>query len=715
MKKQATDLLVFFYGQPFEDGLRTTVAVLLPSLVLSYFNLFDFGLSISLGAVCVSLTDAPGPIVHRKNTMLFSILFIFVVALVTGFASKSLVFMGIEILFLSFFFSMFTVYGSRAIGVANAALLAMVLTMDKIVPSSEVLVHSMLLFSGGFWYMLISLAAYKVRPYRSGQRVLGESIREVSNFLLIKAEFYNTQTELEEHYKKLLAQQVLVADKQNEVREVLFKTRQIVEESTTEGSRLVLAFVNAVDLLEDISATYYNYELLRQQYANTGILEDIYQLAKNIASDVDKIGIAVITNRNFSNQKDYKETLVGIKKKIDDYGMDHSGTSNLLLKKMLVNIRRIIKRTNDLAGYFSFTAASGKENRARTHTLFVGHQSLDPKLFWSNLNFSSSVFRHALRVTIASLIGFIIAKSIAKGYHSYWILMTIIFMLKPSFSLTRQRNIERIGGTLIGGMIGFAILIMQPSKDLLFALMVILMIATYSLQRVKYLVSIICMTPFILILFHFLGVGFLGLLEERIIDTFIGCTIALMAGYLLFPKWEKDQLKDYLYETLKSNKDYLQKIMESLHGKKISITDYKLVRKEVYVQSANLSAAFQRMISEPSGKQKNKNEIHQFVVLNHILSSNIASVAETVLGKKSIDYSEQIIHSANKGLSVLKDSLKLIKKTDASDDLISVHYVTENKNREDDALLKEQLEFIDKLCHDIKKMTESIISEETTQ
>ena len=260
-------------------------------------------------------------------------------------------------------------------------------------------------------------------------------------------------------------------------------------------------------------------------------------------------------------------------------------------------MRKIMQAHNDLLRYFNVSPSSGSRRGSQTHTLFVSHQSLDPKIFWSNLNISSSAFRHALRVAIACIAGFIISKLISYGYHSYWILMTIAFMLKPAYSLTRQRNIERITGTLIGGVIGFGLLIIPLPNEVLFGIMVVLMIATYSFQRIKYLVSVICMTPFLLILFHFLGSEFIGLLQERLIDTGIGCLIALLAGYLLFPKWEAEGLNSYLQNMLEANAAYIKKVLDFLSGNKISLTEYKLARKEVYISSANLAAAFQRRLS----------------------------------------------------------------------------------------------------------------------
>src|SRR6187551_3254300 len=138
MRKQAKEASLFFFSQSLADGLRTTIAVLLPALVSFYLNLFDLGMTVSLGALCASLVDAPGPIIHRRNTILFCLLFLFIVVFTTAFARLNIYWMGFEIVVFSFFFSMFTIYGLRAVMVGNAALLAMVLTMDRPIEPSQV-------------------------------------------------------------------------------------------------------------------------------------------------------------------------------------------------------------------------------------------------------------------------------------------------------------------------------------------------------------------------------------------------------------------------------------------------------------------------------------------------------------------------------------------------------------------------------------------------
>src|SRR5579875_1817682 len=97
MQTQTREIQYFFYSQSFADGFRIAFAVLLPSLLGLYFNLFETGLTISLGCMCVSMADSPGPVIHKKNGMLICSGFIFLVALITPFARLNIFSMGLEI------------------------------------------------------------------------------------------------------------------------------------------------------------------------------------------------------------------------------------------------------------------------------------------------------------------------------------------------------------------------------------------------------------------------------------------------------------------------------------------------------------------------------------------------------------------------------------------------------------------------------------------
>ena len=291
-------------------------------------------------------------------------------------------------------------------------------------------------------------------------------------------------------------------------------------------------------------------------------------------------------------------------------------------------------------------------------------------------------------------------------------LLTIAFIIKPAFSLTKQRNIERIIGTVIGGLVGVAILLFVDHTTVLFIIMVLLMIGTYSFMRINYLAMVLCVTPYVLILFSFLGTEFRIVASERIIDTLIGCAIAFSASYFLFPNWESEQLKTHMQGIIKANALYLQKIIQALSGEKIGVLEYKLARKEVYLNSANLSALFQRMVSEPKSKQSSRSQVQQFVVLNHILFSNIATIARTLPAKETEIFPSELIHLAKKAYHKLEESNKklgadeeLPKLPDANNDM--------PVSTSDEKLLVEQLQFIYSVSKDIDKISNQLILETT--
>jgi uncharacterized membrane protein (TIGR01666 family) len=712
MKINTREIKSFFYSQYFSDGLRITIGILLPSIVLAQFNRFDLGLTLSLGALCICVIDNPGPVSYKRNAMAIGNICLFLVAVTTGFARLNVYTLGLEITVFSFLFSMFTVYGNRAASVGTSALLVMIFMIDKALKPSDVVGFSALILAGGIWYMLFSVIFFEVRPYRAAQQTLGESIKDVAKFLRIKADFYTPETDIDENYRKLVSQQIKVSQHQDAVREILFKSRVLVQESTNASRILVLTFVDLVDMFEKIMATHYDYAHIREKFKATGILNEIADILQGMANEVDNIAYMVLTNIRSRRKRYFNTSLEQLKLRIDEIGEDERSASNLALKKILINLRDLNDRITSIYNYYhSKSSETLMENNTNIeYSKFVANQDYAPGIFFNNLSFSSSAFKHAVRVSLVCLVGFITAKTIAMGHHSYWVLLTIIVILKPGFSLSKQRNYQRLIGTIGGGIIGILILMLIPDKTIDFIILVVLMMGTYSFLRLNYIVSVIFMTPYILILFKLLGVGMV--VNERIIDTIIGSTIAFIASYLIFPSWEFEQIQDNLKSVIYANANYLIKIAESIWGKEASTQDYKLARKDVFVKSANLSAAFERMTSEPKSKQKNIKEVHKFVVLNHILSSYIATIALSVSTKRIHKTTGENIKLIKKSIAVLNDSIKKLDGTTVNLNIPKISTVesdNQQKASDDDLLLQEQLGFINKISNDIARVTDNII------
>jgi uncharacterized membrane protein (TIGR01666 family) len=694
----------FLFSQYLADGIRVTLEIITPAVVFILLGKMEIGMTLSLGALCVSISDGPGPVVHKRNGMFYCNIFIFIMALLTGFLNHNMITLGALILAATFFFSMFSVYGNRAASMGTAALLIMILRMSYVLPPEEVFRESLLVLAGGVWYMVVALLLYTINPFRPAQRSLGKCIHETAKYLQIKSEMYNPVSDLDQLYKKLLDQQVIVNESQDTVRELLFKNRELLKESTHSGRVLVLTFVDVVDLFEHIMATWYNYSSLRERYASTGILKDVSIIIKNIAAEMDNIGEAIQSRGRYRKHFDTIAALEKLKIKID--ALSDSG-STIMLKKIIVNIRNLDQKVNDILKYFDKKVEKeGKLRSTKEYSRFVTHQKITGAIFRSNLTLQSSSFRHSLRVMLTCAVGFLISKLISEGHHSYWIIMTIIIILKPGFSLTKQKNFDRLIGTIGGGFIGLLILAFVHSEAVLFGLILFFMIGTYTFVRMNYIVMVIFLTPYVLILFHFLGLGAADVASERLADTAIASLLAFLASHFLFPHWESDSLTSYMAKVLKANVHYLKKLKELISGKTALSLDYKLVRKELFVSTANLSSALSRMMSEPKNKQKNRKQIYEFVVLNHVLSSNIASLAATIT-EKEVVVSNDVNRKIDSVINNLEKNTALFDRNYQSDNE-PIAVPAKSKQQNPDPQLSEQVNFICKVSEDIGKLSQLI-------
>jgi uncharacterized membrane protein YccC len=151
--KQKQSIKNFLYSHNFSDGLKISIGVLLPALIFAQLNQFLIGITISLGALCVSIVDNPGPFSHKRNGMAYANVLIFLTSLLTGMLSNHPRLLGIEIAVLCFTFSMFNVWGNRASTIGTAALIIMVLSLDEQKTLAQSTTHSFYVLVGGLWYM----------------------------------------------------------------------------------------------------------------------------------------------------------------------------------------------------------------------------------------------------------------------------------------------------------------------------------------------------------------------------------------------------------------------------------------------------------------------------------------------------------------------------------------------------------------------------------
>lgn len=703
--RPAREVQHFIYSQHFSNGLRITFGTLLPALLGFYLGNLSIGIIVSLGALYTSFADSAGPVFHRRNAMIATIALIFFTALITKLLNPYPYLLSIELFILCFLYAMLAVYGPRAAAVGTAGMLMIVVNMHDLRQAGNIFEHAGFIALGGIWYAILSLALTQFRPYRQAQQELSENLHEIATFLRIKATFYELNTDIEESFKKLIDEQVTIHDQQHNLREILFKSKIIVRESTNIGRILLVVFRDLVDFFEESMATQYDYEDIRNKFGHLPVYNEIKIIVIRLANELDNLSYFFATDKRPKPLHDLQADFNHLKNVLDK-SEGISEENIFVLKKILINVRNLINRIDRIYGYFG---NKNVKSQITDLSKFVEHYEFDWSQFRNNLSLKSDYFRHALRFAIVMIIGFLIANSFEFGNHSYWILLTIAVILKPGFSLSKKRVFQRLTGTFIGGIGGVIIIILIQDPTARFFILLLFMILSFSLIQKNYILSVIFMTPYLLIMFTFLGIDTMEVAQERVVDTLLGGFLAFTSSYIIFPTWEGSQVKNYMRNLLIANYNYLVELLDTALGKEQNITEYKLIRKELYVNTANLASAFQRMITEPKSTQKNSKEVHSFIIFNHSLSSYTANLFTTVektnkdLNGEPIKILRQLLNHLSQIIQRLHDetSKNIFEEKNFE---IPESALEDKADSQEKKLIIEQLLYLKKILNDIDRI-----------
>ena len=409
-------------------AVRVTFSVVLPPILFFYLHDMHVGAAMSIGALCTSLTDTPGPPHHRRNGFYASIALNCLIALLVGFTNTWHLVLGVEIVLFSFLLAFIAVYGNRAGSVGILALLVLILNIDSQRSQVEVVENGLLIGLGGLWYAFLSLVLYRIFPYRLAQQAVGESIISVSRYFRIKARFYETADGFDDAYTALLKEQVVLQEQQDQVRELLFKTRRIANDSTPKSRILLMMFVDSVDLFEMILSSQQDYRLLHEAFDGEGVLTDMAGLIYLMADELEGIGVAVQASEAYREVTRVPDAIRDLERELDRLRLQPAYPS---LRHILRNVRDIQERMRRLSIYTRYDALTGAGYKGEIdYTRFITHQPIDLEVFVDNLNMRAQVFRHALRLSLAMLVGYIVSRFFPWG-HGYWILLSISVILKP--------------------------------------------------------------------------------------------------------------------------------------------------------------------------------------------------------------------------------------------------------------------------------------------
>lgn len=188
-------------------------------------------------------------------------------------------------------------------------------------------------------------------------------------------------------------------------------------------------------------------------------------------------------------------------------------------------------------------------------------QGLDFDLLRANFTPKSIQLRHAARVSLVC--GLDVALILLLRIdHGYWLMMTSLIVLQPHVSGTMRRGVERIGGTVAGGILAALMAVALHSQLATAAVLFPLALLALAILPVSYAAFAFFLTPtFVLAWLPYSGDWQLALI--RTANTIAGAAISVAAMLFLFPSYERDRAPQFLRASLEADRRYLALLAES--------------------------------------------------------------------------------------------------------------------------------------------------------
>ena len=280
----------------------------------------------------------------------------------------------------------------------------------------------------------------------------------------------------------------------------------------------------------------------------------------------------------------------------------------------------------------------------------------------NNLTFHSVLFRHVLRLAIVATIAEVLA-SILHISTGYWITLTAVVALKPNYGGTSQTTLQRVLGSVLGGIIGIAIVTLIHNSWAIGGCLLLLIITAVAVRPLSFSLFITLLTPAIILLVNVTSNGGWQIGVIRIVDSLAGGLLALLGSYLLFPRWERQQLPAQLETTIRANLAYFQQASANyLNPHQHSSADLLAKeRRQAALENANAAAAAQRLFSEPRHVQGNVEPIATLILYIRRFFNSVTTLVEhrrELSGEYQCPDSKQFSNAIVQVLENLADALQ---------------------------------------------------------
>lgn len=596
-------------------GIRTLMAMAIPSLLGLVLQEQQDWLTIALFAQIMLLADVGGLYAQRAKTLIGTTVGVFLALFLGTLVSGSL---GWTLLLVSiglFLAGYLTVYGEN--GGASGVVLGFTLLLAISLPQGgfdTALMRSLLGLMGGLWSIFLALFIWPFQPNYPLRKVVAQNFQGIAQHLqrvsTVKLDReQNDQSFVQVRQLLLKSRETLTYTRlgswgHNDLRELLIV---LIEDSDRIMTTLTaMREIVTLHSLPQLATVEILLEDVLKQVAL--ICEDIAQLilGKQKKPDCDRLQLLI---KALQQQQQLQQQTLTLD--VDDYTSWITVEQlNTWLEKLQSQLQLTVQTTQELQR--GDNHKHPLQNREKIAQILSRHKSeikalgISSKQQWweplkENFTLESPLFRHALRLSIGAVLGVLIY-TLLPIRQGFWIGLTLLFVLKPDFSLTFQRFFSRILGTVLGVGAVYGILVTVQDPLWLEIIGIIAMAIAISLIRFHYSLAVFFITAFALILHQISGQTSENLgITDRIVCTLIGGILAFALSFGLLRQKEEWRFSTVAITALNKVNLYFQAVMTAFLDKTVyQVEELHQRRNKARIANTYLQTALERLIDDPS-------------------------------------------------------------------------------------------------------------------
>ncbi|MDR3452787.1 MAG: FUSC family membrane protein [Rhodoferax sp.] len=561
-----------------------------------------------VGILITSLPDVPAPRRRKLTQMLPAPLLGAPLFVLVQLVHQDPVQLGLVLVAGTFLSVMLMSWGKRGGPITFSMLFSMLFAMAAAPPSSleQIAVNTGWYGVGAVAYLIWGVLTTHALNQLFRTQLLAECMITFAQILRTQAQRLAPQPDHEALLAAMLGQQITLAD-------YLQGTRDVVLESPTTAKRQRLAamLLALLEARDHQLACNLDLDVLLSQHASASAptLPLLQSALNTIAAELEQLALDLLLGRARSAIvpiPDLRERLHGAlppqtPESLEPSPLNAGEPDAAALLHSMAN--RIGHLHDEAVRMTALARGDVRPELAAVRTqwqLFVSATTWSWQPLLGQLTWRAPMLRYALRATLAVGAGYLISLHLPWDGHGYWVLFSVVVVMRGNLAQTVQRRNARVAGTMLGCLLVLALLATHPGGFTILLVVALSQGLAHAFALRRYLYTTAAATVGALLMVHLLVTGLLPAMAmgQRLADTLLGASIAWLFSYVL-PAWERSQIPALVQRSLKAQSQHARLALALLNKEQTNDLPWRLARREAYDSLSAVTLAIQRSMAEP--------------------------------------------------------------------------------------------------------------------